>query len=114
MVIMAAAPAHLDRARIAALTACEEKRPNEATPQSGAMYGRARRSMTNGMASSCRVREPWPIYRAEGKGARGWDVDGREMVDIPNGTGRVARAQTPEECNRDVAVFAAMARDLVA
>ena len=81
----------LDRARIAELTAREEKRLNEQTPMSGEMYRRARRSMVGGVPSSYQVREPWPIYLAEGRGSTVWDVDGNQMVDFHNGFGSMVQ-----------------------
>ena len=66
-----AAPAMLDRARIEELTSREEQRLNARTQASAAMYERARRSMVNGVPSSYQVRDPWPIYLAEGQGLEG-------------------------------------------
>ena len=85
------APAALDRARIADLTAREERRLNEQTPKSGEMYERARRSMVGGVASSYQVRDPWPIYLSEGRGSRVWDVDGTERIDFHNGFGSMVQ-----------------------
>ncbi len=89
--MVTAAPVALDRARIRELTEHEEQRLNERTPRSGEMYERARRSMVGGVASSYQLRDPWPIYLAEGRGSRVWDVDGTERVDFHNGFGSMVQ-----------------------
>ncbi len=81
----------LDRARIEALTAREERVLNDRTPKSGAMYERARRSMVGGVPSSYQVRDPWPIYLDAGQGSHVWDVDGNEMLDFHNGFGSMVQ-----------------------
>ena len=81
----------LDRARIAELTAREEKKLNERTGGSQRLYERARRSLAGGVPSSYHLRDPWPIYIAEGKGPRIWDVDGNEMLDFHNGFGSMVQ-----------------------
>ncbi len=86
-----AAPVALNRARIHELTEREEKRLNERTPKSGEMFARAQRSMVNGVPSSYQVRDPWPIYLAEGRGSRVWDVDGTERIDFHNGFGSMVQ-----------------------
>ena len=89
--MVVAAPVSLDRARIQQLTEREEARLNERTRKSGEMYERARRSMVGGVPSSYQVRDPWPIYLAEGRGSRVWDVDGNEMIDFHNGFGSMVQ-----------------------
>jgi glutamate-1-semialdehyde 2,1-aminomutase len=81
----------LDRGRIQQLTDKEEDRLNEHTGWSSQMYERARKSMVNGVPSSYQVRDPWPIYLAEGKGSKVWDVDGNEMIDFHNGFGSMVQ-----------------------
>jgi glutamate-1-semialdehyde 2,1-aminomutase len=81
----------LDRARIAELTAREEKKLNERTDGSKRLYERARQSLAGGVPSSYHLRDPWPIYIAEGKGPRIWDVDGNEMLDFHNGFGSMVQ-----------------------
>jgi glutamate-1-semialdehyde 2,1-aminomutase len=81
----------LDRGRIQRLTDKEEDRLNEHTGWSSQMYERARKSMVNGVPSSYQVRDPWPIYLAEGKGSKVWDVDGNEMIDFHNGFGSMVQ-----------------------
>ena len=81
----------LDRARIAELTAREETKLNERTKGSQELFQRARRSLAGGVPSSYHLRDPWPIYIAEGKGPRIWDVDGNEMLDFHNGFGSMVQ-----------------------
>jgi glutamate-1-semialdehyde 2,1-aminomutase len=81
----------LDRARIAELTAREEKKLNERTRGSQELFERARQSLAGGVPSSYHLRDPWPIYIAEGKGPRIWDVDGNEMLDFHNGFGSMVQ-----------------------
>jgi len=84
-------PITLDRTRIAELTAREAARLDERTPASAALYERARRTLSHGVASSYQVRDPWPIYLDRGLGSRVWDVDGNEMVDFHNGFGSMVQ-----------------------
>ena len=68
-------PSGADRAR--------ERRLDERTQASSAMYERARRTLSGGVASSYQVRDPWPIYLSHGAGQRVWDVDGNELLRLP-------------------------------
>ncbi|MDQ2984489.1 MAG: aspartate aminotransferase family protein [Actinomycetota bacterium] len=77
----------LDRSRIAELTAREQKRLDERTPKSKALYERARETLAGGVSSSYQLRDPWPIYLSHGEGSHVWDVDGNEMIDLHNGFG---------------------------
>jgi glutamate-1-semialdehyde 2,1-aminomutase len=85
------AQAGLDRSRIAELTEREQRRLNERTPASHALYERARTSLSGGIASSYQERDPWPIYLSHGLGSHVWDVDGNEMVDLHNGFGSMVQ-----------------------
>src|SRR2546426_2229361 len=85
------ATAELDRTRIAKLTAHEQQRLDERTPGSRALYERARKSLSGGVASAYQEREPWPIYLSRGAGSRVWDVDGNELVDFHNGYGSMVQ-----------------------
>ena len=100
--MVATAPAALDHARIEELTTSEERRLNDRTPKSAAMYERARRSMVGGVASSYQVRAPWPIYLAEGKGSHVWDLDGNEMIDFHNGFGSMVQGHAHPAITRAV------------
>ena len=75
------ATAELDRVRIAELTEREQRRLDESTPGSSAMFERARRALAGGVASAYQERQPWPIYLERGAGSRVWDVDGNERID---------------------------------
>src|SRR5947208_1018311 len=85
------ATAELDRTRIATLTAHGQHRLDEGTPGSRAMYDRARKSLSGGVASAYQEREPWPIYLSHGAGPRVWDVDGNEYFDFHNGYGSMVQ-----------------------
>lgn len=95
-------PIQIDRERIRELTDREARRLNERTPQSRAMYERARASLAGGVASSYQVREPWPIYLERGEGARVWDVDGNEMLDFHNGFGSMTQGHAHPAISRAV------------
>ncbi|MFN8077264.1 MAG: aspartate aminotransferase family protein [Kineosporiaceae bacterium] len=92
----------LDRARIADLTAREAARLDERTGGSGALYERARRTLSAGVASSYQVRDPWPIYLERGQGAHVWDVDGNRMVDFHNGFGSMVQGHAHPAITRAV------------
>ncbi len=77
----------VDRKLVQELQAREEKRLQEQTPKSAALYQRAKQSLVRGVASSYQMRDPYPIYFTHGKGSRIWDVDGREISDFHNGFG---------------------------
>jgi glutamate-1-semialdehyde 2,1-aminomutase len=81
----------IDRERIKELIEREARQLDERTQGSRAMYERAQRSLSGGVASSYQVRHPWPLYLSHGKGARVWDVDGNEMLDFHNGFGSMVQ-----------------------
>jgi glutamate-1-semialdehyde 2,1-aminomutase len=81
----------IDRARIRELTEREEKRLNQRTSGSRAMFERARETLVGGVASSYQLREPWPMYLSHGRGAKVWDVDGNELLDFHNGFGSMVQ-----------------------
>jgi glutamate-1-semialdehyde 2,1-aminomutase len=74
-------------ARAAEITDSENTRMWARTTGSKALYGRALRTMPQGVPSSFQAWEPYPIYLREGKGSRVWDVDGHEYTDFHNGFG---------------------------
>src|SRR5207248_10983931 len=76
------ATAELDRARIAELTEREQRRLDESTPGSSAMFERARQALAGGVASAYQERQPWPIYLERGKRSRVLDVDVVERSDF--------------------------------
>jgi glutamate-1-semialdehyde 2,1-aminomutase len=92
----------LDRARIRELTAREAARLDERTRGSGALYERARQTLSAGVASSYQMRDPWPIYLDRGQGAYVWDVDGNRMVDFHNGFGSMVQGHAHPAISRAV------------
>jgi len=95
-------PQQLDRRRIAALTARETERLNARTQASKAMYARAQKVLSGGVASSYQLRDPWPIYLEHGEGPRVWDVDGNEMWDFHNGFGSMVQGHAHPAIGRAV------------
>jgi glutamate-1-semialdehyde 2,1-aminomutase len=98
----APATAELDRARIAELTEREQRRLDESTPASRAMYERARNALAGGVASAYQEREPWPIYLERGKGSKVWDVDGTERIDFHNGFGSMPQGHAHPAITRAI------------
>jgi glutamate-1-semialdehyde 2,1-aminomutase len=92
----------IDRQRIKELTAREEARLNERTPNSHKMYERAHNVLSGGVASSYQLRDPWPIYLERGEGPRVWDVDGNEMYDFHNGFGSMIQGHAHPAIGRAV------------
>ncbi len=84
-------PVTLDRERIRSLAERERAQLDERTRASEAMYERARRSLSGGVASSYQARDPWPIYLTTGEGAVVHDVDGNRMWDFHNGFGSMVQ-----------------------
>jgi glutamate-1-semialdehyde 2,1-aminomutase len=84
-------PVQLDRERIRALTERETAKLDERTRGSAAMYRRARKSLSGGVASTYQSRDPWPIYLTTGEGAFVDDVDGNRMWDFHNGFGSMVQ-----------------------
>ena len=84
-------PVQVDRGRVDELLARELDQLNARTTRSAAMYERARRSLSGGVASSYQLRDPWPIYLQDGAGARVRDVDGNEYWDFHNGFGSMVQ-----------------------
>jgi glutamate-1-semialdehyde 2,1-aminomutase len=88
---MIEAPVEVGRDRVQELIEREQTALNERTRASQAMYARARRTLSAGVASSYQVRAPWPIYLTHGEGQRVWDVDGTEYFDFHNGFGSMTQ-----------------------
>jgi glutamate-1-semialdehyde 2,1-aminomutase len=95
-------PAALDRDRIRELTAREADRLDARTGGSGALYERARQTLSAGVASSYQMRDPWPIYLDRGEGAQVWDVDGNRMIDFHNGFGSMVQGHAHPAITRAV------------
>jgi len=95
-------PVTLDRQRIRSLIEREEKRLNERTQGSFAMYQRANEVLSAGVASSYQLRDPWPIYLSHGVGPKVWDVDGNEMYDFHNGFGSMVQGHAHPAIGRAI------------
>jgi glutamate-1-semialdehyde 2,1-aminomutase len=95
-------PVTLERQRIQSLIEREEKRLNERTQDSFAMYKRADKVLSAGVASSYQLRDPWPIYLSHGQGPKVWDVDGNEMFDFHNGFGAMVQGHAHPAIGRAV------------
>jgi glutamate-1-semialdehyde 2,1-aminomutase len=78
----------LDRGRLGALLADEERRFREAHPRSLALFERARRSLLGGVPMGWMVRWPGgcPLFVTAGEGAHLTDVDGHRYLDLCLGT----------------------------
>jgi glutamate-1-semialdehyde 2,1-aminomutase len=81
----------VDRELVRSLIEREAKRLDERTQGSAAMYQRARRSLSGGVASSYQARDPWPIYLTTGEGPVVHDIDGNRMWDFHNGFGSMVQ-----------------------
>src|SRR3954454_24218509 len=92
----------IDRQRVKELTEREEARLNERTPASRAMFERAHRVLSGGVASSYQLRDPWPIYLERGDGPRVWDVVGNELFDFHNGFGSMIQGHAHPAISRAV------------
>ena len=99
---MAVTPVQIDRQRIRELAEREERRLNESTPGSAAMFERAQRVLSAGVASSYQLRDPWPIYLAGGEGSRCVDADGTERIDFHNGFGSMVQGHAHPAISRAV------------
>jgi glutamate-1-semialdehyde 2,1-aminomutase len=81
----------VDRELVRSLIEREAKRLDERTQGSAAMYQRARRSLSGGVASSYQARDPWPNYLTTGEGPVVHDIDGNRMWDFHNGFGSMVQ-----------------------
>ena len=84
-------PVKIDPRRVEELTRNELETLNASTQRSAAMYERASRSLSGGVASSYQLRDPWPIYLVSGEGAAVTDVDGNRYWDFHNGFGSMVQ-----------------------
>jgi glutamate-1-semialdehyde 2,1-aminomutase len=84
------AAARINPARLAELTAREEKEFLARRARSHALWQQATAAMPRGVPSSFQDTPPQPVFIDHGKGSRVWDVDGNEYVDFHNGFGVMA------------------------
>ena len=80
----------INRQTIKAITEREEAAYRARTPRSAEMDTRARRSLPLGVASSFQTYDPYPLFIAEGRGSRMWDIDGNEYLDFNMALGVLA------------------------
>jgi glutamate-1-semialdehyde 2,1-aminomutase len=92
----------IDRERVRELAAVEERRLNDSTAASAAMYEVARKVLTAGVASSYQLRDPWPIYFTHGEGSQCFDVDGTRRIDFHNGFGSMVQGHAHPAISRAV------------
>jgi glutamate-1-semialdehyde 2,1-aminomutase len=88
---------------LAALVAREERRLAALTPRSAAAWGRARKVLPGGVASSFQRAEPWPMYVARGRGAHVWDLDGTRRIDFHCGFGAMVQGHAHPAIERALA-----------
>src|ERR1035438_4813712 len=84
-------PVQINHERVEELTQQELATLNARTERSAAMYERARKSLSGGVASSYQLRDPWPIYLVSGEGPTVTDVDGNRYWDFHNGFGSMVQ-----------------------
>jgi glutamate-1-semialdehyde 2,1-aminomutase len=87
----ATSPIQISNQRVEELTRRELETLNARTERSAAMYERARKSLSGGVASSYQLRDPWPIYLVSGEGPTVTDVDGNRYWDFHNGFGSMVQ-----------------------
>jgi glutamate-1-semialdehyde 2,1-aminomutase len=87
----ATSPVQLERRKIDELIDRELAALNASTRGSEALYRRAMKSLSGGVASSYQLRDPWPIYLIDGHGPRVRDVDDNEYWDFHNGFGSMVQ-----------------------
>ena len=99
----------IDRGRLRARFAEEERRFRDAHPRALALYERAKRSLLAGVPMSWMVRWAggFPLFVAEGKGAHFTDVDGHPYLDLCLGDTGAMTGHAPEA---SVEAIAAQAR----
>ncbi len=51
------------------------------TPKCAAEYERARKLIPGGVGSAIQFKAPYPLYLADSRGSRVWDLDGNEYID---------------------------------
>lgn len=77
--------------------------PPETPEQLAELYERGREALPGGVCSSTRMNRAWgkPVYAVRAKGARFWDVEGREFLDMSMSHGASLLGHGPE-CLQDV------------
>ncbi len=113
-------PVQINHDRVEELTRVELEALNSRTQGSAAMFKRASRSLSGGVASSYQLRDPWPIYLVDGKGPKVTDVDGNGYWDFHNGFGSMVQGHAHPAISRAVSErvelgthFAAVTEDAI-
>ena len=113
-------PVEINHDRVEELTLVELEALNSRTRGSAAMFERASRSLSGGVASSYQLRDPWPIYLVDGKGPKVTDVDGNVYWDFHNGFGSMVQGHAHPAISRAVSErvelgthFAAVTEDTI-
>ncbi len=76
-------------------------------PRSAQLYQRALQSLPSGVTHDIRYLTPFPIYVEHARGARKWDVDGHELVDLVMGHGALFLGHAHPDITRAVTEQAA-------
>ncbi|HEU4355201.1 MAG TPA: aspartate aminotransferase family protein [Actinomycetota bacterium] len=79
--------ADIDGARVEQLTKEQVAVLAERWPRSLAFAERAGRSLAGGVSCAWHALDPYTLYGDRGEGAKLWDIDGNEYVDLHNGYG---------------------------
>jgi glutamate-1-semialdehyde 2,1-aminomutase len=118
--VAVSSPVQINHDRVEELARVELEALNARTQGSAAMYERARKSLSGGVASSYQLRDPWPIYLVDGKGPRVTDVDGNVYWDFHNGFGSMVQGHANQAIARAVSErvelgthFAAVTEDAI-
>ncbi|MFC1903899.1 aspartate aminotransferase family protein [Chloroflexota bacterium] len=65
------------------------------TKKSKELYKEAKRHLAGGVPGGARYRKPYPLYVKEARGARVWDADGNEYIDILCAAGPAILGHSP-------------------
>lgn len=95
----------IDRARLRACLAAEERRFAETHPRSRALFQRAQAHLLGGVPMNWMVRWAgrFPIFVVEGRGAHFTDVDGHDYLDLCLGDTGAMTGHAPEATVRAIA-----------
>jgi len=72
-----------------------EEEYQETRKKSKSLYGRARKVMPSGIEHDSRFIRPFPFYVERAEGARKWDIDGNELIDLWSGHGALVLGHNP-------------------
>ena len=69
-----------------------EEEYQETRKKSKSLYDRAGKVMPSGIEHDSRFIRPFPFYVERAEGARKWDIDGNELIDLWSGHGLSLRS----------------------